>query len=208
MPPWFSGRGRAAIRKLVATFSRKVEAGDHKMLPEDKAGPDLSDRTLVITRTFDAPRELVFDTFTDPRHLARWWGPKGCAIVSCEATPVVGGTWRITMRTPRVLPQFVNRFPSSTEPAAHDIPWIIEKQRGVYREVERPDRLVFSYIFEDDAGHPLHQTVVTITFTDEGGQTRLTLRQSIFENVSVRDDHVRGWTQALDRLGEHLMPAS
>src|SRR5581483_8088185 len=103
------------------------------MCPGSRAGvEDPSDRTLVIARTLDAPRELVFEAFTDPKHLARWWGPNGCTIISCAADPVVGGTWRIAMRTPRVLPQFVNRFPSSAAPAGQDSAWIVEKQRGEY----------------------------------------------------------------------------
>jgi uncharacterized protein YndB with AHSA1/START domain len=69
----------------------------------------------------------------------------------------------------------------------------------------KPERLVFTYAFEDDAGRSLHQTVVTLTFTDEAGRTKLTLHQAIFENVPARDDHVRGWTEALEHLAEHLM---
>jgi uncharacterized protein YndB with AHSA1/START domain len=61
--------------------------------------------------------------------------------------------------------------------------------------------------FEDAAGRPLHQTVVTVSFADEGGRTRLTLHQAIFESVSARDDHVRGWTEALDRLAAYLAKA-
>jgi uncharacterized protein YndB with AHSA1/START domain len=69
----------------------------------------------------------------------------------------------------------------------------------------KPERLVFTYAFEDDAGRPLHQTLVTLAFADEGGRTKLTLHQAIFENVSVRDDHVRGWTEALEHLAEYLV---
>jgi uncharacterized protein YndB with AHSA1/START domain len=176
-----------------------------------------ADRVLVITRFFDAPRELVFEAFTDPARLKSWWGPRGCTVISCEADPRARGTWRITMRSPRVLPQFVHRHPinpetrlshprqSGAEVAASDHSWIVERQRGVYQEVVKPERLVFTYAFEDDAGLPLHQTVVTLTFADEAGRTKLTLHQAIFENVPARDDHVRGWTEALERLAEHLM---
>jgi uncharacterized protein YndB with AHSA1/START domain len=68
----------------------------------------------------------------------------------------------------------------------------------------KPERLVFTYAFEDDAGRPVHQTVVTVSFVDDGGRTKLTLRQAIFETVSARDDHVRGWTEALEHLVEYL----
>ena len=179
-----------------------------------------AERVLVIERLFDAPRELVFDAFTHPKHLMSWWGPRGCKVISCEADLKPGGAWRITMQSPRVRPEFTRRYPinaetgpgpsqprqSSADVATTDY-WIVERQRGVYQEVVKPERLVFTYAFEDDAGRPLHQTLVTLTFVDEEGRTRLTLHQAIFENVPVRDDHVRGWTEALEHLAEYLMLA-
>ncbi len=184
-------------------------------------GTGPGDRELVVTRIFDAPRELVFEVFTDPEHLMRWWGPHGCTVISCKTDLRAGGTWCISMKSPRVLRQFSHRYlvnpensrtrsqprQSSRGVAAYEHEWIVEKQRGVYQEVVRPERLVFTYAFEDDAGRPLHQTVVTISFTDEEGRTRLTLRQAIFESVSARDDHVRGWSEALEHLAEHLAQA-
>jgi uncharacterized protein YndB with AHSA1/START domain len=184
-------------------------------------GTEPGERELVVTRIFDAPRELVFEAFTNPEHLMKWWGPHGCTVISCKADPRAGGAWCISMRSPRVLPQFAHRYPinpetsrtlsqqrpSSRDVAAHEREWIVERQRGVYQEVVRPERLVFTYAFEDDAGRPLHQTVVTVSFADEGGRTRLTLRQSIFESISARDDHVRGWSEALEHLAEYLTRA-
>jgi uncharacterized protein YndB with AHSA1/START domain len=170
-------------------------------------------RVLVVTRIFDAPRELVFEAFTTPSHLMSWWGPHGCTVISCDADPRVGGTWRISMRSPKVLPQFTHRYTTETSPklrqndrdAAVEPEWIIERQGGVYLEVVKPERLVFTYAFEDDAGRPLHQTLVTINFAEEEGGTRLTIQQATFESSSVRNDHVRGWTEALDRLVEYVV---
>jgi uncharacterized protein YndB with AHSA1/START domain len=173
-----------------------------------------TDRVLVVTRVFDAPRELVFEAFTTPRHLMSWWGPQGCSVISCEADPRVGGTWRISMRSPKVLPQFTQRYATETSPklrrndrdaAINEPEWIVERQRGVYQEVIKPERLVFTYAFEDGAGRPRHQTVVTITFAAEGGRTRLTIQQATFESSTARNDHVQGWTEALDRLLEYLV---
>jgi uncharacterized protein YndB with AHSA1/START domain len=176
-----------------------------------------TDRELVMTRIFDAPRELVFEAFTDPSHLMKWWGPHGCTVISCEADPRVGGTWSISMRSSRILPRFIERHPTNTglnlplsprsgrELPGHEDDWIVEKQRGVYQEVVKPERLVFTYGFEDDTGHLLHRTLVTISLADEGGKTKLTLHQAIFESVSARDDHVRGWTEALEHLADYLM---
>lgn len=185
----------------------------------DEVKPDRvesASRALIITHIFDAPRELVFEAFTDPKHLMKWWGPHGCTVTACETDPRNGGAWCITMRSPKLLPQFSNRYPTKAQAglsqpstddvaaAARDISWIVERQRGVYQLVAKPTRLIFSYAFEDEAGQPLHHTVVTLTFADEAGKTRLTLHQAIFESVSARDDHVRGWTQALEHLAEHL----
>jgi uncharacterized protein YndB with AHSA1/START domain len=160
-------------------------------------------RELVITRIFDAPRKLVFEAFTEPKHLMNWWGPHGCTVISCEADPRPGGTWCISMRSPRVLPQFSQRYPLTPDPPSEH-QWIVERQRGVYREVVKPERLVFTYSFEGDAGRPLHQTVVTISFAERGSRTEVTLHQAIFETVTARDDHVRGWTEALEHLAAFL----
>ena len=174
---------------------------------------------LAIERIFDAPRELVFEAFTNPERLMSWWGPHGCTVISCEADPRAGGTWCISMRSPKVLPQFVHRHPiypvtdpglsqprqSDRDVAIREHQWIVERQRGVYQEVVKPERLVFTYAFEDAAGRPLHQTVVMVSFADEGGRTKLTLHQAVFESVMACDDHVRGWTEALEHLVEYLL---
>lgn len=138
-----------------------------------------ADRELVITRIFDAPPSLVFKLWTQPEHLVRWWGPKGFTTHFCTMDVRPGGAWRIGMRSP----------------AGKD-----EWQRGVFREIVAPERLVFTYAFEDATGRLGHQTLVTATFSDHAGKTKLTLRQAVFETVLVRDDHIRGWTEALDRL--------
>jgi uncharacterized protein YndB with AHSA1/START domain len=167
-------------------------------------GNEPSDRILIIERTFDAPRELVFEAFTDPQHLKKWWGPHGCMILACETDPRPGGLWSISMRTPKVLPQFAHRYPVET---SSDGKSIVEKQRGVYQEVRKPERLTFTYAFEDGTGQPSHQMVVTLTFSDHGGRTRLTLHQAVFESVAARNDHDRGWTEALGNLAEYLARA-
>jgi uncharacterized protein YndB with AHSA1/START domain len=186
--------------------------------PRTDQASEPANRELVITRLFDAPRELVFDAFTKPDHLMKWWGPHGCTVISCETEPRVAGPWCISMRSPKLLPQFANRHAVWTErnprlatsggdSATPEEEYIVEKQRGIYQEIVRPERIVFTYAFEDHAGRPLHQTLVTVTFADEGGRTRLTLRQAVFETVSARDDHVRGWTEALQHLEEYLTRA-
>jgi uncharacterized protein YndB with AHSA1/START domain len=146
---------------------------------------------LVISRIFEAPRRLVFEMWTDPGHLARWWGPHGFTIISCEAEVRPGGEWRRTMRAPegRVI-----------------------RKRGVYREIAAPERLVFTYVSDDAAGNPGPETLVTVTFADIGAKTRLILRQTFFESAAERDAHRDGWTSCLVRfagyLSSSLSPAS
>lgn len=156
------------------------------MAARSNIATEAAERVLVIERVFDAPRRLVFKAWTNPEHLMRWWGPHGFTLPSCTIDLRPGGVWRFCMRSPE-----------------GDNHW----QQGVYREIVEPERLVFTYAFEDATGKPGHETLVTVTFADEGGRTRLTLHQAVFESVTVRDEHVGGWTEALDHLAEYLAAA-
>jgi uncharacterized protein YndB with AHSA1/START domain len=143
------------------------------------------DRTLVITRVLDAPRELVFAAWTDPAQAARWWGPRGFTTISAEMDVRVGGAWRRRMRSPKG--------------AAH-------VSHGVYLEIAAPERLVFTFSWEQ-GGAPGHgpETVITLTFADlGGGRTEFVLRQEGFATVAGRDDHNLGWSGALDRLADYI----
>ena len=97
-----------------------------------------------------------------------------------------GGAFRFCMRSP--------------EGTDH---WL----QGVYREVVEPRRLVFTWAWEDTQGKPGHETVVTVTFAEQGGKTKLTLHQAIFESVSARDAHQSGWASSLGCLAEYLAKA-
>jgi uncharacterized protein YndB with AHSA1/START domain len=138
---------------------------------------------LVISRVFDAPRSLVFKVWTQPEHLARWWGPEGFTLLSCETDVRPGGTWVRVMRAP--------------EGSKHI-------KRGVYREIVEPERLVFTYVNEDADGRPGPETVVTVSFEEQGGKTKLTLHQTGFESIGARDAHEGGWTSCLERFAEYL----
>jgi uncharacterized protein YndB with AHSA1/START domain len=142
-----------------------------------------AERELVITRIFDAPRRLVFKMWTDPEHLARWWGPRGFTTISARMDVRPGGVWSRSMRAPDGS---------------------IIRKHGVYREIVMPERLVLSYITDDLAGNPGPETLVTVTFVDLGGKTRLTLHQAGFESGAAREAHHGGWTSCLERLAEHL----
>jgi uncharacterized protein YndB with AHSA1/START domain len=140
-------------------------------------------RELVISRAFDAPRSLVFKAWTEPERLVRWWGPQGFTLPACKMDLRPGGSFRFRMRSP--------------EGTDH---WL----RGVYREIVEPERLVFTWAWEDAEGHPGHETMVTVTFVEQGAKTRLVMHQAIFESDTARDAHEEGWTSGLERLAEYL----
>jgi uncharacterized protein YndB with AHSA1/START domain len=138
---------------------------------------------LVITRVFDAPRSLVFQVWTQPQHFSRWLGPKDFTTNSCQMDVRLGGTYRACIRSP--------------EGTNH---WM----QGTYREIVEPERLVFTFAWEDEAGQPKHETLVTITFAEQDGKTLMTFHQAIFESVESRDSHRAGWSECFDRLAAYL----
>jgi len=140
-------------------------------------------REIVLTRTLDAPRSLVFRAWTDPAHLVRWWGPEGFTIPDCRMDVREGGAWRTCMRSPD----------------GNDY-----KVRGVYREIVKPTRLVFTWAWEDDAGDPGHETLVTVTFGERDGKTLLRLAHRVFESKKSRDAHNQGWASTLRCLATFL----
>ena len=143
-----------------------------------------AERELVVTRVIDAPRRLVFKAWTEPEHIARWWGPQGFTTIHCDMDIRVGGAYRFGMRSPR-----------GTE---H---W----KCGVYREIVEPERIVFTFAWVDADGVAGHELLTTVTFADQGGKTRLTLHQAVFETTGPRDDHMRGWTSCLERFAGYVL---
>ena len=123
-----------------------------------------SDREIVLTRLFDAPRRLVFDALTRPEHVKRWWGclGEGYSVPFCEIDLRPGGKYRYTNRTPNGdLVVFY----------------------GVYREIVAPERLVFTEIYEP---FPDVESVVTTVLAVEGDKTRLTV-SALYPSTEVRD---------------------
>ena len=143
-----------------------------------------TERELVITRVFNAPRELVFKMWTDPVHMAKWWGPRDHPAVSVKLEAKPGGRWRHCLR--------------SVETGA-DL-W----HHGEFREVVPPERLVFTFVWEEDGERGI-ENLVTITFAEQSGKTLMTFRQAPFQSDAERDGHRGGWTSAFDRLDEHLL---
>jgi uncharacterized protein YndB with AHSA1/START domain len=140
-------------------------------------------RELTITRVFDAPRALVFKAWTEADRAARWWGPRGFTTISCQLDVRPGGAYRRCMRSPE---------------------GVVRCARGIYREVVAPERLTFTYAWEDADGGLGHETLVTVTFAEHEGKTRLTLHQAVFDSVESRNGHLVGWTSCLERFADYL----
>jgi len=156
---------------------------------KSSSGAPMTERTVVITRIFDARREVVFEAWTDPVHLAAWFGPKGFMNPVCEVDLRIGGKLRIVMRAP--------------DGAEH--PMI-----GIFREIVRPERLVFTNIATDTAGKILLEGLTTVTFAEHGGgQTKLTMESHAVARVDYASPMLEGmevgWTQTIDRLGEYIV---
>jgi uncharacterized protein YndB with AHSA1/START domain len=142
-----------------------------------------SDREIRLTRLFDAPRNLVFEAMTRPEHIRRWWGclGEGYSVPVCDVDLRPGGRWR-----------FVHRHPQG------DVTF-----HGVYREINPPDRLVFTEVMEP---FPEPGSLVTALFTEENGKTRLTVTAE-YPSLEVRDMVLqsgmeRGAAISYDRLEE------
>jgi uncharacterized protein YndB with AHSA1/START domain len=138
---------------------------------------------LTIVRVFDAPRALVFAMWTDPTHLAQWWGPKGFTNPVCEVDLRVGGLLRIVMRSP--------------EGKQHPL-------TGTFREIAAPEKLVFTNDAIDEDGNLLLQGLTTVTFAEENGKTKMTLYTRVVGVAEVAGQMIggmnEGWTQSIDRL--------
>jgi uncharacterized protein YndB with AHSA1/START domain len=143
-----------------------------------------SDREIVMTRVFDAPRELVFQAHSSCEHMKQWWGPRRYTVVDCKLDFRPGGAWRI-----------VHHGPEGEEYGF----------RGEFREIAPPERIVWTFEFE---GMPGHVSVDTLTLEEQDGKTKLTAT-SVFDSVEDRDGMLKsgmeeGAAETWDRLAEYL----
>jgi uncharacterized protein YndB with AHSA1/START domain len=142
---------------------------------------------IVITREFDAPRELVFQAFTDPQLIPQWWGPRHLSTEVDEMDVSPGGQWR-----------FLNRDAEGKAYTFH----------GVYHEIRAPERMIDTFEFEGlpETGHVSLETLILEALP--GGRTRLTA-QSVFQSVADRDGALQsgmeeGLTDSHERLAQLL----
>ena len=140
------------------------------------AAPD--ETTLVVRRTYRAPRERVFSAWLDPDVLSKFIAPDTCSAGPISVDARVGGTYFITMNAP------------DGEMVA----------RGEYLEISRPERIVFTWKWDEDDPTEEHDTQVTLEFADRGEQTELTLTHERLRSVESRDNHTSGWSSIADNL--------
>ena len=147
---------------------------------------------LQLKRVFDAPRELVFRAWTDPRQFQQWFGAAACDGASLQSVKLdarPGGRYRLQVRRPD------GEFFTTV---------------GTYQEVKPPERLVFTWQFEKDgAGDEFGEVeppemLVTVEFRARGKQTELTLTHERFGSVESRDRHNDGWNRCLESLGKFV----
>jgi uncharacterized protein YndB with AHSA1/START domain len=146
-----------------------------------------SDREIAMTRVFDAPRDLVFEVFTQPEHIRHWWGFRTSEMIRCEADVRPGGAWRYVTR----------------EQDGSETPF-----KGVYQEVTPPERLVYTEIYDVEPFNLGDPAVTTVTFLEEGGRTTLTA-VTLFPSREIRDGVLQsgmetGAAESYDRLAERL----
>ena len=158
----------------------------------DRAGTEADEGEIVIERVFDAPRELVWQAWTEPEHFKRWYGPEGFTLPTCEIDFRVGGRHLWGMRSPDGQEMW---------------------STGVYREIVQLERFVVTDSFADEngdavpmpgGGAPL-ETVITVTLEDLGdGKTKMTLRHTGWPSADMASGAGGGWNQAFDKLAAAL----
>jgi uncharacterized protein YndB with AHSA1/START domain len=137
-----------------------------------------SEASLRVERSFDASPEEVFDAWTSPEVLERWWAvhPDGKTPVA-EVDLRVGGRYRLSMESP--------------DGETHTVV-------GVYREVERPNRLLYTWQWELDSGEPGEISTVAVEFIGRGDHTDVVLEHTGLPDSDSRDRHAQGWSACMD----------
>ena len=154
----------------------------------DAALRDVGDEALELTyeRVFDAPRPMVFDAWTKPGVLARWWGPKSITVPKVELDVHEGGTWSTVMRSPEGNEYHV---------------------AGVYKEIEPPSRLVFTWAWVEN-GKRGHESTVTVEFEEQGDKTLMRFHQGAFADAEQAAKHDHGWRSTWESLDAYLAGAT
>jgi uncharacterized protein YndB with AHSA1/START domain len=143
---------------------------------------------MSLTRRVSAPPETVFGVWTDAKHLAEWWGPKGFTNPVCEADARAGGAIRIHMRAPN---------------------GVVYPMTGRFLEIDRPHRLVFETAALDGEGKAMFEIRNTVTFTGIDSGTEISLVAEVTRTTPAAPQYLagmtQGWGQTLDRLAAYVV---
>lgn len=155
---------------------------------------ELEKKELIITRVFNAPVELMWKAWTEPEHLMRWWGPKKFTAPVCKMDFRVGGKYHFCMRSPE----------------GKDF-W----STGVYQEIVPMKRIVFTDCFADEKGNVVPasyyempgdnwpmEMIVTVTFEENGGKTKMTLKHVGLPAGEMKEMTGTGWNESFDKLAD------
>jgi uncharacterized protein YndB with AHSA1/START domain len=149
--------------------------------------PHAGEQEFVVERQFNAPRTLMFQVFTQPEHLKRWWAPQPYSLPTCTIDLRPGGIWHYSMRSP--------------EGQEH---WA----RSVYREIVPPEKLVYTSTFADEHANPIEgvpEHLTTIIFTEEGGKTKATASIQFTSAAALKVALDMGMQQGMNMTWDYLV---
>jgi uncharacterized protein YndB with AHSA1/START domain len=154
----------------------------------------MSKKEITIVRTYNAPREKVWQAWTDPKQVSQWWAPNGFTTPTVEIDPKVGGELYIVMLAGENLGQMSG---------------MKAPMKGVFSEVTPPEKLVFSNNALDESGNVLLSGVTSVLFEDVGGKTKMTVTTNAEGTAPMTDMMLagmeQGWNEQSDKLGAFLL---
>ena len=138
------------------------------------------DRVLTLSRVIGASPEKLFDAWTKPDLVLKWWGPEGATVAEHELDIRVGGKWMTALDNSMGGGRFVCS--------------------GIYKVIDRPRRIAFTWAWQQPDGSRGHETIVDVAFEKIERGTRMTIVQKTFQDAEQRALHNQGWTSTLNKL--------
>ena len=157
------------------------------MFDDHELRPHIGEQEFVVERQFSAPRTLLFQVFTQPEHLKRWWAPPPYTVPVCTIDLRPGGIWHYCLRSPEGQDQWA---------------------RSVYREIVPPEKLVYTTTFADEHANPIEgipEHLTTVIFTEEAGRTRVTARVRFSSAAALKVAVDLGILQGMSTTLEYLV---
>jgi uncharacterized protein YndB with AHSA1/START domain/predicted enzyme related to lactoylglutathione lyase len=152
-----------------------------------------SPATLRVTRLIKAPRERVFAAWTTPQDIMKWFGPETCRVLSAKVDLSVGGEYHIRVKSEQMASKPELNCPSGEL-----------ELRGVYREVKRPSRLVYTWNWKGAEAVEFGETLVTVDFLERNGFTEVQITHDRLPTAEQRENHSHGWNGCLDKLEKQM----